>query len=223
VKRQGTLTIYVPILRGPVAAPIGYVIGKLAIKRPVAAIDAKKQGGRTNAKSIAISHPGARDPGWGPSSRSAIAAGAARRVTAVSTVQMKIRTGNSFLGSGATMGASPVPIAGHAGPGDKNTNALAWMCEAVRIDDLSQPAPTSVGEADDGTPTPIGYTGTQFIAALEWDPMGGTRWVGPYEWDPIIEPDTAARPACSKPDSKYGPTLAEDLPIATERCCSSWS
>ncbi len=102
-----------------------------------------------------------------------------------------------------------MPIAGHAGLGGKNTNALACMREAVRIDDLSQPAPTRVGEADDGTPTPIGYTGTQFIAVLECDP--------------VIEPDTAARPACSKPASKYGPTLAEDLPIATERCSSFWS
>jgi hypothetical protein len=62
----------------------------------VEVIDATKQGGRTNTKSIAISHPGAKDPGLGPSSRSAIAAGAARRVTAVSSVQMRIRTGNSF-------------------------------------------------------------------------------------------------------------------------------
>jgi hypothetical protein len=147
---------------GPVAAPIGYVIGKLAIKTAVDATDRTKLGGRTNTKSIAISHPGA---GVGPSSRSAIAAGAASRVTAVSTVQMRMRTGNSFMSNGSTLGASSVPITRRGRQGIKNLNVLEWMRETLHIDHSSQPAPTSLAKADNGVPTPFWYTGTQFIAA----------------------------------------------------------
>jgi hypothetical protein len=65
-----------------------------------------------------------------------------------------------------------VPIAGRNGLCGKNTNALTWMHGVVRIADLSQPAPTSFGEIGGGTSTPIRYTGTQFIAALECGFLG---------------------------------------------------
>jgi hypothetical protein len=144
--------------------PIGYVIGKVPMKTPVERIDTTKLGGRTKTKSIAISHP---DADLGPSSRSAIAAGAASKVTAVSTVQMRIRTGNSFMGSGSTLGASSVPKAGHGRLEGKNPNRLGWMRGAVRIDHASQAVSTSNGETNNGISTPVWYTGTQFIAFRE--------------------------------------------------------
>ncbi len=192
--------MYVPRLRGPVAAPIGYVIGKVPIKVAVETSDRTKQGGRTNTRSIAINQPGASEPDRGPSSRSAIAAGAPSRLTAASNVQMKIRTGNSFLRSGVTLGASPMPIAGHDRSGHKAPmvwNGCAGKCAPlIRSDPIPRTAARKMREPRYPHATQVRILLRPWSPAL-WRPIGFNA--GRFRLHPLRDVRaTARRPAARR-------------------------